>query len=542
MADGTIDTSIYKSAAPTNPLATMATGVGVANAVNQNRLFQQKFEANKAIGSAYQQSIDPETGKLDSNKLLSIVAGNPKGAFLTGEVAGQAQAREKEQLGIDTARLELAQKHIANVDKNLGALIDMPDLSLAHATDALVRGVQDGRWTPQNAVKYIGELSAVAGGKPASEQSAAIRTRLQEYRMRNLTSAEQLQATSPAPTVVDHGGGKLVMRLPQVGQPSLEGTIANTVTPEFKASRVQAVGPGNVPVSIPQASITDDYGNPRAPAAPAQTGTLGTGRMNAPDAGGGAPAAAPQAAAPAVPGMPAGALQTGLAPGVEPAANVTATANANQGVQLQQLASNVPQRKALLGNLEADLEKFTSGPGADWTKVATAAANRATESMVGFSLFDPKSIAAQEDFNKQATQLAQQQFQALGGTGTDSKLDSAMKTSPYEELSKLGNRKIIHMLKGNEDAIATMNQEWQRAQLPKAEGGQGMGGQDYGRFVTEFNKSYDPRAFQWQYMGPDERKDSLKGMTKDEQSKFRSAYNMAVQRGWVPDPRAANGG
>jgi hypothetical protein len=217
--------------------------------------------------------------------------------------------------------------------------------------------------------------------------------------------------------------------------------------------------------------------------------------------------------------------------GAEAAANTAATASAEQGVALQKAADTVPQQKALLGNLDAALDQFTAGPGADWKKVATAFANTVLPN--GMQIH-PEAIASQEEFNKQALQLAQQQFQTLGGTGTDAKLDSTMHTSPNEALSSLGNKGIIQLLKGNADAIAVKNQEWQQWLS------QGHGPETYGAFSTQFNKTYDPRVFQSTYMSVPQRQDMLKGMTGAEKTQFRQSYNMAVDNGWIPDPRQQN--
>jgi hypothetical protein len=227
--------------------------------------------------------------------------------------------------------------------------------------------------------------------------------------------------------------------------------------------------------------------------------------------------AAPSAAAP-------GGIVTSLPPGVGEAQTKTAAASAEQGIQLQRQAEGVPTRKAMLGNLEADLEHFTSGQGADWQAVAKNFANRNV--LPTAFQFDPQSIASQEAFNKQATQLAQQQFAALGGTGTDSQLSSAFKSNPNETLSKLGNQQIIQLLKGNEDALAAKNsawQDWQRKNGPST----------YGAFQEDFNKTYNPRVYQAQYMSPDQIKDMRAKMSPAEQSQFLKDYRALKELGYI---------
>jgi hypothetical protein len=140
--------------------------------------------------------------------------------------------------------------------------------------------------------------------------------------------------------------------------------------------------------------------------------------------------------------------------------------------------------------------------------------------------FDPKSIAGQEQFNKQAVMVAQQQFQALGGTGTNDQLGSAMKTSPNAALSEMGNRGIIQLLKGNEDAIDAKNQAWQKWK-------QQHGADTYDTFSTKFNQVYNPLVFQVQYMGPDEIANLQKKLSPKDAQKFAQSYAVAKAQGWI---------
>ena len=183
-------------------------------------------------------------------------------------------------------------------------------------------------------------------------------------------------------------------------------------------------------------------------------------------------------------------------------------------------------RKSMLGNLEDDLRSFTAGPGADWTKFAKAWVNRNVPLPKGWE-FDPKSIASQEQFNKQAAMLAQQQFAAIGGTGTDSKFESAFTTSPNETLSQLGNKGIIRLLKGNEDAIQAKNKAWR--QFLK-----GGGTPDkYAEFSDNFNSKFDPRAFQFKYMPKEERQSYIENMDIAERNRFLHDLTHARKQGWV---------
>jgi hypothetical protein len=137
--------------------------------------------------------------------------------------------------------------------------------------------------------------------------------------------------------------------------------------------------------------------------------------------------------------------------------------------------------------------------------------------------FDPKSIASQEQFNKQAGLLAQSQFAAIGGTGTDTKFNASYSTSPNETLSKMGNKGIIRFLKGNGDAIQAKTEAWQQWRygtmgapkrgIPPTEP---QGADTYDQFSREFNSHFDPRAFQFKYIPKAERQTYVDRMDPEE--------------------------
>ncbi len=191
----------------------------------------------------------------------------------------------------------------------------------------------------------------------------------------------------------------------------------------------------------------------------------------------------------------------------------------------------MPQTRAILDNLDRELEGFTPGPGADYRRIGKAFANTMIpESLQGTLGFDPKSIADQEGFNKLAFQLAQNQFQALGGTGTDAKLDSAMHTSPNELITKLGNKGIMQLLKGNTDAIAAKAKAWNAWQ--KVHGPDSMAD-----FNEEFNQNFNPRVFQFKYIPKKDRQSWYRSMSPEDRRSFEEATDYAMDRKWVPDTR-----
>jgi hypothetical protein len=222
-----------------------------------------------------------------------------------------------------------------------------------------------------------------------------------------------------------------------------------------------------------------------------------------------------------------GAPAAGLKPGVAEAATSTAKTSADLGNQLVTAANQVPQTKGILDNLDRTLADFTPGPGADYRRIGKALANTIIPDSLKDKLgFDPKSIASQEEFNKLGYQLAQNQFQALGGTGTDAKLDSARSTSPNEFISAVGNKNIISLLKGNNDALQVKAREWNKWKAANGE-------DSYAAFSDDFNQHFNPRVFQFQYVPKGNRQSWYKSMAPADRREFEDAADYAISKKWI---------
>lgn len=220
----------------------------------------------------------------------------------------------------------------------------------------------------------------------------------------------------------------------------------------------------------------------------------------------------------------AGGVQAGPSLGQAAAAEAEGKSQQEAGMNLQKQADAVPQQRVFLGELRKTLEGFNSGdPNADWKLTAKKFAN--ANSPFG-AVFDPKSIASQEEFNKSAAQLAMSQFQSLGSGGANSTLETTLKANPNATLSKLGNKGIMDLLSGNQDAIERKAQAWNDY---KAQNGPGS----YGQFQNEWNKSFDPRLWMIPYQSKDEALNMINSMPKVEKDAFRQKFNNAIQNGWI---------
>jgi hypothetical protein len=484
-----IDSSIYSNIKGPQQL-------DIGSLINTARAAQQ-LQGESSLGDIYKQATNPD-GSIDAGKLGTLA---PSAGVLAPQVAAQAQERQQGQQAIDRNKLDNLREWWKTLDAELYSHMNDPDLSHRKVLDSIHDLIghknsvlNGGIFTPQLATQASKWLWGPDGQPLPADK---IRQKLGPFHTRVLGA---LNASEP----IGYG----------VAQPGNPWGLA----------------PGTPVTMTRGGGVTYDANLPRG------------GAYGAPGAaGGGAPGGAPRGAmaapgggASAMPGAGVPAIPGGLPPGFSEAASGIGSQSARAANALTDANDTSMVRKGMLGNLEEDLNHFTAGPGADWTKFAKAWVNRNVPLPTNWQ-FDPKSIASQEQFNKQAAMLAQSQFAAIGGTGTDAKFESAFTTSPNEALSQLGNKGIIRLLKGNEDAIQAKNrawQEWLRA---------GNGPQTYAQFSHEFNSHFDPRSFQFKYLGqgkPKKEADAdrqayVDRMEPGERERFLGDLVSAHQRGWI---------
>ena len=203
----------------------------------------------------------------------------------------------------------------------------------------------------------------------------------------------------------------------------------------------------------------------------------------------------PDAAGDAAPPKKGGASITGAAPGVTEAAKLSAEDSAKAGTALMTRADQVPQNKANYANMLSDLDRIKNmPPGSDKQLALETIIKKAT----GFNVtMTPDEIAAGNSFTKLANQTIGQQLTAMGGT--DARQQLLMGSNPHLDLSKLSNQQLLQMMQGNEDAVNAKSRAWRDWQQQP-----GKGPHTFYEFQNEFNKHYDPRVFQQQYMGSSE--------------------------------------
>jgi hypothetical protein len=143
------------TAKPVDPIQTLSSLAGIQNALNQNKLFQQKFEANRAMGPILQGAIDTdpnsaEYGDINTQRAMQGLAGDPRTAFMANDFVKALVERRKAQLDIQKERLEIARTQVKSVNEALGSLSILGDAvtrgDVVNAVGGLVaNGVIDAR-------------------------------------------------------------------------------------------------------------------------------------------------------------------------------------------------------------------------------------------------------------------------------------------------------------------------------------------------------------------------------------------------------------
>lgn len=460
-----VDVSSYPTGQPEqqNPLQVLSTLQSLRTSGLENQLLQRTMAAKQALGTAAQGATGAD-GSFDPNAYTTAVKADPNAAFAAPEAVAFAQEQRQAQLAQHVAQIELGMKQNAFMVNQLGSLADKPGVTGKDIASLAGTLVQNGIIDAKMAATEL-------QGMPTDP------TKLPDYlrglQKRAMESGAQI-ALYHQKVMTDLGGTIAPVNTAPLGQ---QEPLAKTMSPGEAATPVQ----GPVDAS-------------------------------------GAPTVMPKGQFASV----SGPIKVGLSPGQTSAQGTMGTGNAQEAMALQQTANQAPDMKAALANMTGDLGQFATGPGSAGRNHFMAAVN----SMFGGG-FDAERVASQEGFDKLAAQVASRQRQALGLSGTDLQTSMIAHASPGSELSSLGNKTQIAIIKGNADAIATKNQLWQRYQQ------NGNGAETYGQWSSVINKHLDPLVFQYQYMTDPQKKALVGAMSPAEKQNFTSHLDMAIHNGWV---------
>lgn len=481
-------------------LSTLGNAQDLRAKMLNNRLLGYQLDSKTAAGRALGGAIDPTSGLPDPAKVGQFFTQNPDQAPYAADALTAAQALKTGQIANqggeitnDTNALNLTLKKLDSATGALdSSLTDKspftPDRLVSTIRNVIQMGhFQGDQHAMQMAVQALTGAPQPTGNPQADDQ--AMRQYVQGLSVQFRNSSDHINTLLGSTQNINTGPMTLTERAGGIGPNGLQvvGATGMGLSPaDSIAQNFTVVGPDGTP------------------------GVITKGATAAAQANGGAPTVIPT-------GQPAGSVE---------AMALGKTGGAAQGVafrgHLADAANQWGDVHGTLANFRGLVDQIASGP-----KVGTLKGIGQIAAQFGLPAPVSKDeTAAMEEAGKLAYQIAQRQFQQLGGTGTDSKLDSAMHTSPSEFLSAEGNKRIIPILQGNNDAIKAQQdayEVWARSHGP----------QDYTDFVRQWNQRYDPRVFQAAYMDPAQVTAMRNGMDKTERQNFDSFQAFAKTRGWL---------
>jgi hypothetical protein len=524
-----VDTSFYPSPQAPNTVGQLSQDAALINAFNQNRLFQQQFAARQAIGPIYQQSINPQTGELDTNKLLSLAAQDPRVAFMAGDLAQQALARQQAQLGIATGQQALAQKRFGAANQVLGSLLanvdDKGNLQSTpkDAIGAISNLYRTGQLPPDQAMTWINQVE-----KSASDP-AAFREFLTQAQLQSMSPETRGQAVFGTPQTFDTGSQLLPGTISPVSGVHIFGNLSKQLSPEaaapyqlgatpYQRAGLALQGADVVPIPTQTGTI---YATKASLAGMAPGGPMGSaGAPQNPLTG--APAGSQSMTGPTTPkgalsAVPYGAAEAGKEVGQGSGEALNTMTNDVAGAptrlfQLQQALSALKQTGTGYGTAgrNAVLGFITALPGARDSDV------KALQEMKDSNRF-------YDEANKYLTQYAMNQSSILG-QGTDEKLATALSGNASTHINNLAAQDVVKANMGLERYKQAMAAAWNASGQPP---------QDFNKWRTDFARSVDVRTFVWPLLDARARTEAVKSMTPAEKQTLQSNLTWAQQNGFL---------
>jgi hypothetical protein len=484
-----LDTSIALQAqAPQfNPLQ-MALQAAQFRAYNANGLAaQQQLNANMATSRAYQASVDPTTGQLDTNKLSSALASEPDAAFNYGATmksvmdARQAQQTyDRGQIGLNNDQIDNARKAYTYTAQQFGKLDPSDPQFESKLLKVASDTVEFGHVDPKVVISSLSNVPPDAAGRAAWLQRGIAAAK---------DAAGQLESITAKPTQVNDGMTKRYLDTNAITNPGIVGTtVQNQLSPESATAPVSVMGPGNTPGVVPRGEMWN------APPLPSSGPTT----PNGPDK-----TYLPGQAPP--PSGPAHFVATGTPMGVADsnAGNVD-TVN-KHWASVGNDANNAQTNIGIAQNIKAYADKALTGKQSD----KLAAVNGI------LSIFGQ---GGQTDIST-ATDLLQKNMARLsltsrqGAGGTDAAGALATAANPHGTMTAEAIKDAADQVIGAQKMAIAQQQLLQPYKLSNDVAG-------YQTALSKFNQAADPRVWQFQGMDAQQRAKFKAGMSPADQKAF----------------------
>ena len=513
------------------------------NLLLSNQQNQQQLAARQAIGQAYSQAINPATGQLDSNRLMSLVAGNPNAAYMAGDVAAQAQQRQEEQYKLNQDQLSQTANRLGVYKAAFAPLLSEGNNVTPNDVYTTIKGLAAAGMPTDEVAGDVAATMPVMDPTKASDPAyqaqygQALHSWLQNQWGSNLSGEAQANVFRPSVSLVNTGGGvQGVDTNPTTNPGAVGSSMPTTLTPAEAVSGQHFTTSGGTPYFETNAQLAQQTGQGGlvaggAGGAAPGTSIFGNGRLP----GRGAPYSGPQAGStmPAANGsaVPPGTLQAGLPPGQAAGADVAGAGSAND---LHSLYANVSTSGARLYQLNQALTSLQAlgttgtGPGTDTKNFIQSylqsipVVGGTVSSIIGG---DPTKIANYDEANKYLTAYASNLASNLGA-GTDAKLATTLSGNASTHISNLAGVNVVKATIGLERMQQAQAQAFQQSGLPASQ---------YDQWSTSWNKTADPRAYAFDLMSPQQRGSVLSGMTGTARTQFLNQVWSAAQGGFI-DP------
>lgn len=477
-----------------NPLETVGKLQGLQHSVLQNRLLGQEIGGKEALGRAVTANTNPETGETDWDKAAGALSQDAQGAFKLPEFAAQVLDRKAKEIANATAKAGLTKAQLETSQAKYKAVGDWsaaiaaagakdpamltPESIIGSAKTSLLDTGLINAQDPQERDQLLAVMSQF-GKDPKANAEILKRVFLQSH-----ATSEGVAMALGTPSQIDTGQQILTKQTaPLTGETTLNSVVDKVRTPSETAALVEVWDPVQKRyVKKTSGELVGDAPKGQQPVSIA-----------------------------------------GPALGEPEAESAAAGASVKQAQELRAAADAVPAQQAALKNIRDTVDSFKPGAKTNWIYAAKALATQ-------LGVAPPQmrdEVAAQEEFNKLATQFINQQVGALGGTGTDSKLESATKGTPNEFMSKEGIQNVTSLMMGLNEATLAKNAAWQKW----LDSGKSPG--SYGQFQTQFNAIYNPRVFQSQFMADKQKQTMLNNMTPAERKQFQKDWTTAKSVGWI---------
>ncbi len=543
-----LDTSVILGgvkAPALNPLQQAGDIANTQNSLLQYRTNMQQMQARTAIGQAYQQASNPQTGAIDYGRLQGIIQSDPRAAWMAPQIAQSIQEQQKRQFDLQDQGLKQNNARSAAFAAGLAPLMRLG----RNITETDVFGV----FNRMHAQGYpVGDMLAgvaasmpmqAAGQPPDPNYGQKLHDWAVNQFGSSMSAADAARTFLPQVGTMNTGGTtKTYDANPQTNPNATSVAEPNTLTPEGQIAQVKGpVGRGGAQTVQSQAAYAQSQGlgnllpstgRPPADASgrPVPAALLGNG--------GQAPAAASPAATQASAAQPAtpGPMTVGLGPGQQAGLDAAGKASADQWATLQNSVGNSATRIYQLQKAQGLLARLGSqgtGPSSPQTQAASSYLASIPHLGSIMPFVNTQNIADYDEANKYLTGYAQNAAGAHGPS-TDAQLATALTANASTHISNLAAQDVVRANLGLERMSQAQALSFQNAKDPQT--GQALTPDQFSNFSADFNRNTDARA----YLIPDLTKTQFQtmtsGMAPADITKLKSTYDGALQQGLVTPP------